>query len=136
MQKNNIEDYLNGLLHRLDINPKDIVLLTSQGQELINVLKDTPLETLNFSSFANIIRHSITPVDLEMISKKLEEESLRLPESEIDNVARLRNIAMDLKSSRDLINLITNKIVIAHQACALSFHPLTVDMIIVPCVYL
>ena len=99
------------MLGKLDINPKDIVLLSKEGQELINVLKDTPLETLNFSSFANIIKHSIAPVDLEMISKKLEEESLRLPESEIENVARLRNIAMDLKSSRDLIDLITNKIV-------------------------
>ena len=99
-------------MHKLDINPKDIILLSSQGQELINVLKDTPLETLNFSSFANIIKHSITPVDLEMISKKLEEESFRLPESEIDNVARLRNIAMDLRASKILIDKISEKIVI------------------------
>lgn len=84
------------------------------------MLKDTPLETLNFSSFANIIKHSITPLDLEMLSKKLEEESLRLPEEEIEHVAQLRNIAMDLKSSRDLINLITNKIVCLH--CSYCLH--------------
>lgn len=109
-EKDSIEEYLASLLNRLDINPKDIVLLTKHGQDMINVLKDTPLETLNFSSFAHIIKHSITPVDLEMISRNLEEESLKLPESEIENVARLRNIAMDLKSARDLINLISFKI--------------------------
>lgn len=110
-QRNAIEDYLHNLLNKLNVNPTSIVLLTDEGQQLINVLRDTPLETLNFSNFAHVIRHSITPLDLETLSRKLEEESLRLPETEIENVARLRNIAMDLKSSRDLIRLITNKIV-------------------------
>lgn len=119
-EKKTIEDYLSGLLGRLDqLGPvgsdgggnNGLVLLTAQGEELLRALQETPLETLNFSSFAHVIRHSITPVDLELISRRLEEESLKLPEAEIDNVARLRNIAMDLKSSRDLINSITNKIV-------------------------
>lgn len=115
---------MNGLIDRLNnINPSHIVLLTKEGQELLTVLKETPLETLNFSSFANIIKHSITPLDLEMLSKKLEEESYRLPEYEIENIARLRNIAIDLKSSRDLINLITHKIV-----CIYYRHTLIADV--------
>lgn len=105
-----VEVYLKKLLDRVDIDSSNIVLLTKDGQELVKALQDTPLETLNFSSYANIIRHSITPINFEAISKHLEEESTRLPESEIDNVARLRNIAMDLKSVSHLIRLITNKV--------------------------
>ena len=129
-EKKTIEDYLSGLLGRLDqLGPvgsdgggsNGLVLLTAQGEELLRALQETPLETLNFSSFAHVIRHSITPVDLELISRRLEEESLKLPEAEIDNVARLRNIAMDLKSSRDLINSITNKIVSCYFSTIFKF---------------
>lgn len=105
-----VEIFLKKLLDKVDIDPSNIVLLTRDGQELVKVLQDTPLETLNFSSYAKMIRHSITPINLEIISRHLEEESSRLPENEIDNVARLRNIAMDLKSASHLITLITNKI--------------------------
>lgn len=109
-EKNNIQKYLNSLLNRLNINPTNVVLLSEEGKELLQVLKETPLETLNFSGFANSIKHSITPIDLELLSKKLENESYRLPEYEIENIAKLRNIVLDLRSSKELINIIAQKI--------------------------
>ena len=109
-QKNNIQKYLNSLLNRLNINPTNVVLLSDEGKELLKVLKETPLETLNFSGFANSIKHSITPIDLELLAKKLENESNRLPDYEIENIAKLRNIVLDLRSSKELINLIIQKI--------------------------
>ncbi|KAH9416445.1 Prominin [Dermatophagoides pteronyssinus] len=109
-EKNNIQKYLNSLLNRLNINPTNFVLLSDEGKELLKVLKETPLETLNFSGFANSIKHSITPIDLELLAKKLENESNRLPDYEIENIAKLRNIVLDLRSSKELINLIIQKI--------------------------
>ncbi|OTF71095.1 prominin protein-like protein [Euroglyphus maynei] len=110
-EKNNIQKYLNSLLNRLNINPSNVVLLNDEAKELLQVLKETPLETLNFSGFAASIKHSITPLDLEMLSKKLENESNRLPEYEIENIAKLRNIVLDLRSSNELIKIIAQKIV-------------------------
>lgn len=98
-------------MNELDINPSNIVLLSREGEELIKSLQKTPLETLNFSRFAKTIRHSIPNIDLEEIAQTLEQESLRLPDEEIENVAHLRNIALDLKASKQLITLIINKIV-------------------------
>lgn len=95
----------------MNINPKNIVLISREGEELLQILQETPLETLNFSVFANQLQKNIKPIDLDLISKKLEEESSRLPESEIENIARLRNIVLDLKSLKELVNIITNKIV-------------------------
>lgn len=102
---------MNSLLNRLNINPTNVVLLSEEGKELLQVLKETPLETLNFSGFANSIKHSITPIDLELLSKKLENESYRMPDYEIENIAKLRNIVLDLRSSKELINIIAQKIV-------------------------
>lgn len=102
---------MNGVVQRLNVHPEQITLLSSEAEKLINVLKDSSLETLNFSSFANNIRSSIAPVDFEFIAKKLEEESSKLPESEIENAARLHNIAIDLKSSKELINSINSELV-------------------------
>lgn len=99
------------MLNRLNINPSNVVLLNDEAKELLQVLKETPLETLNFSGFAASIKHSITPLDLEMLSKKLENESNRLPEYEIENIAKLRNIVLDLRSSNELIKIIAQKIV-------------------------
>ncbi|UXI17189.1 Ca2+ sensor protein [Sarcoptes scabiei] len=110
-EKDEIKTYLNDLLNSMNINPKNIVLISREGEELLQILQETPLETLNFSVFANQLQKSIKPIDLDLISKKLEEESSRLPESEIENIARLRNIVLDLKSLKELVNIITNKIV-------------------------
>lgn len=111
MQKNNIQNYLNEFLNKLNIDSSNIVLLSSEGKELLQTLKEMPLETLNFSGYANLIKQSITPIDLEIFAKKLENESYRFPDYEIDNIAKLRNIVLDLRSSKELVNIITNKIV-------------------------
>lgn len=96
----------------MNIDSSNIVLLSSEGKELLQTLKEMPLETLNFSSYSNLIKQSITPIDLEIFAKKLENESYRFPDYEIDNIAKLRNIVLDLRSSKELVNIITNKIVI------------------------
>jgi len=88
-----------------------VVLLTAEGSQLLENLKQTSLGTLNFSSYANVIKHSITPLDLVSISNELEQEASRLPKNDFENIARLRNIAMDLKAPINLVIKIKDTIV-------------------------
>ncbi|CAG2100544.1 unnamed protein product [Medioppia subpectinata] len=98
-----IEEKLRAFLNRVNVNPSNVVLLTSDGYQLLEGLKETSLGTLNFSSYANVIKHSISPIDLVSISTELEREANRLPKNDFDNIARLRNIAMDLKVPINLV---------------------------------
>jgi hypothetical protein len=50
-----IEERLNTFLSRVDVNPAPIVILTREGNELLDKLKETSLGTLNFSSFADLV---------------------------------------------------------------------------------
>jgi hypothetical protein len=98
------------------VNPSHIVILTEEGHELLERLKDTSLGTLNFTSYAQVVKQHITPLDLVAISKELESQAGRLPKTDVENVAQLRNIAMDLKAA---INLVAN--IKASIVCCLVF---------------
>lgn len=50
-----IEERLTAFLTRVDVNPAPIVILTKEGNALLDSLKETSLGTLNFSSFAELI---------------------------------------------------------------------------------
>ena len=50
-----IEERLNTFLSRVDVNPAPIVILTKEGNQLLDKLKETSLGTLNFSSFADLV---------------------------------------------------------------------------------
>ncbi len=93
------------------MNPSNVVLLTAEGSQLLENLKQTSLGTLNFSSYAHVIKHSITPLDLVSISNELENEAMRLPKDNVENIAKLRNIAMDLKASINVVVKIKDTIV-------------------------
>ncbi|XP_054154509.1 prominin-1-like [Oppia nitens] len=98
-----IDDKLQAFLSRVNVNPSNVQLMTRDGYQLLQELKETSLGTLNFSSYANVIKHSITPLDLVAISNELEQEANKLPKQDYENVAKLRNIAMDLKIPINLV---------------------------------
>lgn len=50
-----IEERLEAFLTRVDVNPAPIVILTREGNDLLDRLKETSLGTLNFSSFAELV---------------------------------------------------------------------------------
>lgn len=50
-----IEERLESFLTRVDVNPAPIVILTKEGNALLDSLRETSLGTLNFSSFAELI---------------------------------------------------------------------------------
>jgi hypothetical protein len=93
------------------VNPANVVLLTADGYQLLESLKETSLGTLNFSSYADVVKNSISPIDLVSISTELEREANRLPKNDFENIARLRNIAMDLKVPINLVVKIKETIV-------------------------
>ena len=98
-------------MDQVSVNPGHVVLLTSQGHKLLESLKDTSLGTLNFSSYAEVVKHSITPLDLNAIANELDQEANRLPKSDVSNMARLKNIALDLRQLIQLVNKIKDTIV-------------------------
>ena len=98
-------------MDRVNVNPSNVVLLTAEGSQLLESLRQTSLGTLNFSSFANVVKNRLTPLDLVSISNDLEAEANRLPKNDYENIAKLRNIAMDLKTPINLLVKIRETIV-------------------------
>ncbi|KAI1295479.1 Prominin-1-A [Halotydeus destructor] len=93
-----IEERLETFLTKVDVNPAPIVILTREGNDLLDRLKDTSLGTLNFSSFAELVNQRVTPLDLITVANDLENEAKLLPPSQIDHSTSLKNIAIMLES--------------------------------------
>lgn len=93
-----LEERLDAFLTKVDVNPAPIIILTREGNELLNKLKETSLGTLNFSSFAELVNQRITPLDLISVANELENEAKLLPPSQIDHSTSLKNIAIMLES--------------------------------------
>jgi len=94
----NIEERLEAFLTKVDVNPAPIVILTREGNDLLDRLKETSLGTLNFSSFAELVNQRVTPLDLISVANELENEAKLLPPSQIDHSTNLKNIAIMLES--------------------------------------
>ena len=61
--KYGIEDRLEQFLSKVDVTPGPIIILTREGNDLLEKLKETSLGTLNFSSFADLVNQvSIWPL--------------------------------------------------------------------------
>jgi len=93
-----IEEKLNTFLSRVEVNPAPIVILTKEGKDLLDRLKDTSLGTLNFSSFADLVNQRVTPLELVSVANELENEANLLPPSQIEHSTNLKNIAIMLES--------------------------------------
>lgn len=93
-----IEERLEAFLTKVDVNPAPIVILTREGNDLLDRLKETSLGTLNFSSFAELVNQRVTPLDLISVANELENEAKLLPPSQIDHSTNLKNIAIMLES--------------------------------------
>ncbi|RWS04408.1 prominin-like protein [Dinothrombium tinctorium] len=89
-----IEDRLRTFLAQVDVNPGPIVILTPEGRELLDRLKETSLGTLNFSSFAELIHQQVTPLNLIEFSQELDREAKYLPPSQMDFRSDLKNAAL------------------------------------------
>lgn len=98
-----IEERLETFLTKVDVNPAPIVILTREGNALLDKLKETSLGTLNFSSFADLVNQRVTPLDLNSVANELENEAKLLPPSQIDHSTNLKNIAIMLESYQEKV---------------------------------
>lgn len=96
-----IETRLRRLLDNVNFDPSTIVILTHKATSLLERLKDSNLDDLNFSSFSNAMYQKITPLDLHNISIELKAEAKKLPTSQISYSAELADIGIIMDGYHD-----------------------------------
>lgn len=92
-----IETGLRRLLANVNFDPSSIVILTQRAILLLERLRETNLDSLNFSSFSNLMYQKVIPLDLHNISQEIAQEAKKLPPSHFNFSSELQDVAFLLE---------------------------------------
>lgn len=95
-QNYQVDEKLEEFLHQLSISP-NVTVLTPQGEELLQRLKDTPFSGINFSVYFNVDKKHITSIDIPDVIRQLQTTISLIPSSEQEIKDNLKNITNQLE---------------------------------------
>ncbi|XP_067120917.1 prominin-1-A-like isoform X2 [Centruroides vittatus] len=95
-QNYQVDEKLEEFLHQLSISP-NVTVLTPQGEELLQRLKDTPFSAINFSVYFEMDKKQVTSIDIPDVIRQLQTTITLIPASEHEVKNNLKNITKQLE---------------------------------------